>query len=161
MRFWIIFKAITISFLTSLFAGLVILSIGVGALFQAVHFPGLWLAEYEFATDVNLRKENYSYKPGQSGTTLNYTFINASGTERDVTLRVITYSGLIYALAFDLAALLAASFTKIRLHNNHLNLLQQWTSYALSLAIIVSFGSMAILMAWSFGSLIMVLIKAW
>jgi hypothetical protein len=161
MNIWSVIKTLTVTFLVSLFAGLIIFSIGFGAMFPVVHFPGLWLAEREFATDVNLLTQNYSYKPGQSGTTLNYFFTNPEGKERDVTLRVITYSGLAYAILFDILALLAATVKKLFPGDSTANFLQTWSTYAFSIAIFISFGSMAVLVIWSLATVALALIGAW
>ena len=161
-QIFLIIKAIIYTFLLALFTGLVIISIGTGALITQLHQPGLILLEKEFATDITLKQQHFSYKPGQSGTTLNYIFTNQTGETKDVTLRVITYSGLFYTLVIMILGLIISLVQTLKTQEKTI---KKYTDKAVSstfqIAILISFGTMAVVTIWGIGTVIYTLIKSW
>lgn len=80
-----------------LFCGLMIPGLG-GLIFPSMleNAGGPFLAS---ATDkIILEKNDYSYKPGQSGTQYNYFRISADGKKEEVTIELIAYSVLVYSV---------------------------------------------------------------
>ncbi len=79
----------------SLFTGIIIVSIGLGAA-----FPGMERVAGPFvcgARTLDLQLDHYSYKPGQSGYTITWSCVGRPGAAQDVTWRIILVAGLIYS----------------------------------------------------------------
>ncbi len=81
----------------SLFVGVVILSIGIGSAITPMQAISAPLVCGENALE--LEKDYYSYKPGQSGYTITWYCVDeAAGTRQDRTFPVVLASGVIYSL---------------------------------------------------------------
>jgi hypothetical protein len=79
-----------------LFCGLMIPGLG-GLIFPSIleKAGGPFLTSA--ADSIVLEKNDYSYKPGQSGTQYNFFRISADGKKEDVTIELIAYSMLVYS----------------------------------------------------------------
>jgi len=79
----------------SLFTGIIIVSIGLGAA-----FPAMERVAAPFvcgARTLDLQLDHYSYKPGQSGYIITWTCVGRPGSGEDVTWKIILVAGLIYS----------------------------------------------------------------
>lgn len=119
----------------AVFTGLIILSIGAGAIFHQLHIPGIYLLEQEFQTSLKFNSHHYSYRPGESSDTIEYTTTQPNGQTKDLTLRVMTYSGLFYSLLIVILSFLT-SITKHLFKKEALNTLPQ-TSLAVTSTICI------------------------
>lgn len=90
--------------LVSTFTGVVMVSVAGGAL-----FPSLTKIAYPLLASkgehVELILTDFSYKPGQSGTTVEHVLVRADGTRRDVSLKVFVVAGLAYGFLLFLSTL--------------------------------------------------------
>jgi len=81
----------------SMFAGIVILSIGIGAAITPMQ--GISAPIVCGSDQLELEKQYYSYKPGQSGYTITwYCVERATGQKRDKTFPIILTSGVLYGV---------------------------------------------------------------
>ncbi len=96
-----------------LFVGIIILSIGIGAAItpmQAISGPLVCGGK-----ELELQKDYYSYKPGQSGYTITWSCVDeATGARDDQTFPVILASGVIYSLALFVIAVVSIWWGAIR-----------------------------------------------
>ncbi|WP_297833413.1 SHOCT domain-containing protein [Thermomonas sp.] len=86
-----------------LFCGLMVAVIGGVTYPPTVEVAAPWVCD----GPIQLDTRNYSYKPGQHGTSMTYTCAEAQGAQHDVTLRLLgaatlLYSAILYALALVL-----------------------------------------------------------
>jgi len=87
----------------SLFVGVVILAIGIGAAITPMQ--GISGGLVCGGGDLELVKDYYSYKPGQSGYTITWYCVDeGTGAKEDQTLPVILASGVIYSLVLFVIA---------------------------------------------------------
>lgn len=89
----------------SLFCGLMVVSIGGVIHPPLVEVVTPWVCE---GGDARLRTEDYSYKPGQHGTSMTFWCTDAQGQSRDITFKVLGaatlfYSGIFAAVLLPLA----------------------------------------------------------
>lgn len=79
----------------SLFTGIIIVSIGLGAAFPAMERVAAPFVCGGNRLDLHL--DHYSYKPGQSGYIITWYCVDPDGTPEDVSWRIILVAGLIYS----------------------------------------------------------------
>ena len=95
----------------SLFIGLMLASAG------GVLIPQLWMPSAHLLCDgqVSVSAQDYSYKPGQHGTSMTVTCTEDDGTQTRITLASIFLSALLYGLAlFVLMELIGALLRGVR-----------------------------------------------
>jgi hypothetical protein len=87
----------------SLFIGLVLISVAVGAIFPSIHKLS---APLICRDEVNIQVNTYSYKPGQSGTDIHIYCVDDKGTQKEITFQAIVVTGLVASAILFVIALI-------------------------------------------------------
>ena len=105
------FRNLAITFLSSMFVGIIIISIGLGAAIHVLHR----IATPFVCSDGRMESESeyYSYQPGQSTTTLSWFCVNTETNEtQDIHLKAGIVAGVIYGLIIFVISILFQLFGK-------------------------------------------------
>lgn len=96
-------STVIILFVISLFCGVIIVAIGLGAAFPVINRVATPLA---CNGQLQLSTDTYSYQPGEQTTTITWFCVDEkTGAKKDVSWKIILTAGLVYSL------LIFAAFT--------------------------------------------------
>lgn len=92
----------------SLFTGIIIVSIGLGAAFPAMERVAAPFVCGERSLDLQL--DHYFYKPNTSGYTITWSCVDSRGESQDVTWKITLVAGLIYSAVIFFISLAGLAF---------------------------------------------------
>jgi len=96
----------------SLFNGVIMVSIAGGAMFPSIYRISYPVFEKN-GDKVIYESRNFSYKPGQQGTINEHHLVKPNGERRDIGLRVLVVSGIIFSFMLWLVSLIATAIAAI------------------------------------------------
>lgn len=111
------FRNLLWDFVKCMFVGMIIFSIGIGVAIPAIHR----VAAPFVCSNGQMETEqfHYSYKPGQSGTTLSWLCVDGkTGEVKDVSYQAILVAGVIYGVVFFILYVIAAQILVLTVFKN-------------------------------------------
>lgn len=103
----LLIKALLVSFLPSLFAGAVMISIALGSLLpqiDSIIHPLLAIK----GDKIIIEKQDYSHVPGETIIVIRHLLVYPQGNKKDITFRVGVYASLLYTASLMLLSLITA-----------------------------------------------------